>query len=149
MEVLAAMMILAIALLGIAQGQSGSVRTIIRSENLSQAMNLAEEKMNEIQLELRFQSFQAFPESEQGNFDDEKLENFHWERHLEQVSLGCFIPEAAVEEQDQMGLYAFAENIFEEAIRKIVVRVEWEERGRTQEVQLSQLYIRFQDIPRM
>lgn len=148
-EVLASLLLLAIALAGIVQGQNGSIRTVVRSENMAQAMQLAQSKMTETELSLQTQDFGAFQDKEHGDFGtDEKLKAFKWTRLLQKVDVGCFIPEDKGSQTDQQQSYfSLAKMIFKKAIRKIVVRVEWKEGVKKRQIQLTQLYIRFSDVP--
>lgn len=157
-EVIFALLILAIAVLGIIQGQSGSTRITLRSEAMAQALYLAEEKMTEMEVLLRSKTFVSLPEEEKGEFKDEKLKNFKWIRKLEKVELGCFIPQELTEGSGSgengeapsaaQGYFGLIEKIFENAVRKIKVSVEWAEGTKTKSVELSQLYVRFKDLPR-
>jgi len=146
-EVLASLLLMALAVTGILQGQSGSVRSVVRSEAMSQALALAEEKMTEIEIELQNRNFEVLPEQESGEYQDEQLRAFTWERRLERVDLGCFIPSRDTTSTEQQGFFALAQNIFERSIRKIVVEVTWTEGTRPLSTVLTQLYVRFEDIP--
>lgn len=149
LEVLAALMLFAIAIAGIIQGQTGSVRAIVRSEKLSQALALAQEKMTELEIEMGKTNFEAMKEEEAGDFDSEKLKEFKWTRILEKVELGCFLPDNPDNESNsiEQGVLSIAKQAFEKAIRKVIVRVEWEENNSTKSAQVVQLLVRFEDIP--
>ncbi len=154
-EVLIAISIFAIAILGFHQGQAGSVKMAFRSEKRSQAYALAQQKMTELELQLKNRSFQALPEEEKGDFKDEELKAFRWIRKLERIDGGCFIPApteesesgSIVENKGGGGLFELAQKIFEDAVRKIRVTVVWEENKKVQKATLSQLYVRWEDMP--
>lgn len=148
-EIVVALSLFAIAATGFLQGQSAVVRTTIRSEAMAQALALAELKMTETELELKFKGFEGFKEEDKGEFEPDKLKGFTWKREFQEVDLSCFMPQPSEnqEESNQGGIFSLASKIFEEAIRKIKVTVEWEEANKTKRVSLSQLYVRFKDIP--
>lgn len=153
-EVIFSLLILAIGVMGILQGQSGATRVALRSEAMAQALYLAEEKMTELEIQLRSKTFVGLPEEEKGDFKDEKLKEFKWNRKLEKVDLGCFIPKNISEggEGDQpqstaQGYFALVEKVFENAVRKIKITVEWEDNNQTKSVELTQLYVHFQSLP--
>lgn len=146
-EVLASLLLMAIALTGIIQGQSGSIKSVVRSEKLTQAFYLAQQKMTDAEVELKKSNFEALPEEQKGEFEDEALKEFRWHIRYERVDLGCFLPENASDSRDQSGgFFSLAQGIFERAIRKIVVVVEWNEGETLRSAQLAQLYVRFEDI---
>jgi len=155
-EVIFALLILSIGVLGIIQGQSGATRVVLRSEAMAQALYLAEEKMTEMEILLRSKTFVSLPDEERGEFKDEKLKNFKWVRTLEKVDLGCFVPKSLTEGETEsgeapsaaQGYFALIEKIFENAVRKIKVNVEWTEGNKPKSVELTQLYVRFKDLPR-
>lgn len=151
-EVIAALALLSLALLGIVQGQSGSVRSIVRSEALAQAVLLAQDRMTELETQILRNNFESFPEEESGEFEGPGLENFRWTARIERVEVACFLP-AAPEEQtgtgaEAAGLMGFAENIFENYVRKVSVVVEWEGSNRPLQAELSQVIVRFAEIPK-
>jgi len=146
-EVLAALLLFALAILGITQGQSGSVNSILRSESMTQAAALAEQKMTEIELELQKKNFESMKEEEKGEYKDEKLQQFKWIRLIEPVDVGCFLPDKDDASDEQQGFLSLVRKIFEKSIRKIVVRVEWMEGAKTRSTQYVQLYVRFEDLP--
>ncbi len=155
-EILFALGILAVALLGFHQGQSSAVKMVVRSETMTQAMGLAQMQMNDIELQLKRKSFQNFLEEEKGEFKDERLKMFTWVRKIETVDLGCFMPGASTPEENQesetSGQDAFvslAQKVFEQAVRKIKVTIYWEEGGQKRELNLTQLYVRFEDLPKI
>jgi prepilin-type N-terminal cleavage/methylation domain-containing protein len=145
-EVLVTLGLMAIAFLGFHQGQAGSVKMAVRAEMRSQAYALAQKQMTEIELQLRTKGFQGFLEEESGSFKEEEFKPFRWTRKLEKVEIGCFIPAPATE-GPEAGFYQIAQKIFTEAIRKIRVTVLWEENKRAQKISLTQLYVRWEDIP--
>lgn len=159
LEVLVSIAILAIALLGFYQGQASVTRLAVRSEAMSQALYLAEQKMTELELQLRNKTFVSLPEEEKGDFKDEHFKEFKWKRELEKVDLGCFIPKELISgggdsEQGQnaqasaaQGLFAMIDKVFENAVRKIRVTVEWTEGNKPRSVTLAQLYVRYKDLP--
>lgn len=145
-EVIAALMIIAIAFTAIVQAQGGSVRTVLRSENLSQALGLAQDLMTELELQMRRQNLASFPQDESGEFQEEKLQAFRWTRKLEPVNLACFIPTG---DSSQTGTFQAAEQIFERGVRKASVIVEWDEGRETRSAELTQLLIRFEELPQL
>lgn len=153
-EVIVSLLILSIAILGIFQGQAGSTKIVRRSEAMAQALNLAEEKMTEIELQLRQKTFVSLPEEEKGEFKDEAFKGFKWKRELEKVSFGCIFPESLLNPVGEGGqtaenpISSLVEKVFENAVRKIRVTVEWQEGDKTKSTELVQLYVRFQDLPR-
>lgn len=149
LEIFVAVFLMSLILVAVVQGQVGSVNRVVRSEKMSQALALAEEKMTELEIELQRKNFESFPDEEKGEFDDEKLQEFTWIRYLEKVDIGCFVPQQQQQEdgaqtQPILGLF---EQIFERAVRKVIVRIEWEEAGQTRGTELVQLYVRFEDMP--
>lgn len=144
-EVLATVLLLAIALLGFYQGQAGSAKLSRRSEMRAQAYYLAQQKMTEIELQLKNKNFQALPDEEKGEFKEEEFKAFRWVRKLEPIEVGCFLPTPP--EGEDSGFYSMAKKIFGEAIRKIRVTVVWEENKKIQKAVLSQLYVRWDDLP--
>lgn len=161
-EVIFSLLILSIGLLGIFQGQSGATKVIIRSEAMAQALNIAEEKMTEIEIQLKNKSFISLPEEEKGEPKEEKLKQFKWVRKLEKVEMGCLIPEALFgggnsDKDDKSGaggaaaglggIPTLVKQVFETNVRKIIVIVEWSEGNQKKSVELTQLYVRFKDFP--
>lgn len=150
LEVLWALVILSIAVLGFYQGQSGVVQVSVRSEHLAQAVELAQAQMSELEILAKKKNFEALPDEEKGEFKDEKLNSYRWIRKLEKIELGCFIPTPKGDEQrdaSQDGQLAFAQKVFEQNIRKAVVTVEWLEGQKTRSTSLAQLLVRFEDLP--
>lgn len=147
LEVIAAVSLMAIAVAGIAQGQSGSVRNVIQSEKLSQAYFLAQAKMTETEIDVQKKGFLAFLEEEKGEFEDEKQKEFRWVRRMEQVDLGCFIPEADNDNPNQPLHLTIAKDFFQQAVRKIVIEVEWDEGSQTRFASLAQLFVNYRDVP--
>lgn len=152
-EVIFSLLILAIGVMGIIQGQSGATKVTLRSESMAQALYLAEQKMTEMEILLRSKTFISLPEEEKGEFKDEHFKAFKWNRKLEKVELGCFIPKDVSQGKEgeaqntAQGYFALVEKIFENAVRKIKVTVEWPEGSKTKSVELTQLYVRYQDLP--
>lgn len=146
LEVIVSLVILAVALLGFHQGQSSSVRLSMRSEKLAQATELAQQKMTEIELQLRKKNLGTFQEEEKGEFKEEAFKEFKWNRKLEKVNLSCFLPKPQTEKEGQQGYYAIAEKYFENSMRKIKVTVEWQEGSKTKSTHLTQLYVDFPNI---
>lgn len=147
-EVIAALLIIAVAFTAIAQAQGGSIRTVLRSEKLSQAIGLAQDLMTDLEIEVQKKNMAAFAEEETGKFDEEKLSEFRWVKQMEPVDLSCFVP-TGDEASEQAGFVQLAEGIFEKAIRKAVIRVEWDEGTETRSAELSQLMVRFEEIPKL
>lgn len=149
LEVLAAILLFSIAVVGIIQGQSNSVRAVVRAENMTQAIALAEQKMTELEIDVQKNSFvEAFNDEESGEFEQEGLEDFRWTIILERVDLGCFIPVPEEGQSAQQGgLLQVVQNFFERSVRKAIVRVEWDEGNQTRSAQLVQLLIRFEGLP--
>lgn len=148
-EVLASLLLMAIALTGIIQGQSGSIKTVIRSEKLSQAYLLAQQKMTDIELELQNKNFEAMPDEQKGEFKSELLKEFRWMIKLDRLDIDCFLPRSNSADGSEMaGSMQFVRDILERTTRKIVVQVEWQEGEQTRFAKLAQLYVRFQDIPK-
>jgi type II secretory pathway component PulJ len=147
LEVIAAVSLLAIAAVGIIQGQAGSVRNVVQSEKLSQAAFLAQQKMVDTELEIEAKGLQAFLPEEKGDFEEESLKSFKWVRRLEPIDLACYWPEAGNEEERSsdpaMGMIS---QIFENFVRKVVVEVEWTEGNKTRFASLSQLFVHEEGI---
>jgi len=135
---------MAVAVLGIYQGQASAVRATLRAQYRAQATALAQDKMTEIEIIAKKKGFLAIPAEEKGEFKDDKLKRFTWVRTLEKVDLGCFIPQQSKDEQS--GFFALAARIFEQAVRKIKVEVMWTEGKNVRREILSQLYVRFEDL---
>ncbi len=152
-EVIFSVLILAIGLLGILQGQTGATRVALRSESMAQALYLAEMKMTELELSLRQKTFESLPEEEKGEFTNETLKGFRWKRVLEKVDIGCFVPKALTQgnaEEGQtsgQGMFGFVDKIFEQAVRKIKVSVEWGEGKSARTIELVQLYVNLSQLP--
>lgn len=146
LEVLATLLLFSIAFTGIIRSQGGSTRAIVKSEKLAQAVALAEQKMTELEIEAQKKNFQAFDDEERGEFDGEGLENFRYVVELEPVDLGCFLPDLGDSNLTEQGAFQLAQNIFEQSIRKVKVRVEWDDQS-TQSAELVQLLVRFEDLP--
>ena len=152
LEVLAALFILSIAVFGIYQGQSNLVRMTIRSEHMAQALGLAQQKMVETELELRDKSLAGLLDEETGEFKGEAFKAYKWTRKLEKVSAGCLFPSPKDSEETQPsdpfgGIFSMAEKVFENNVRKIKITVSWEEGNKKREINLSQLYVSFKEIP--
>ena len=146
-EVLIALSFLSIAILGFHQGQSGSIRLAKRAESKAQAIALAQMQMTETELLVQKKGFQSFGDSEKGEFKEE-FSKFKWERKLTKVNLGCFMPTPKTDDNSgQAGFFELAQKFFESAVRKIEISVDWEEAGKIQKVTLTQLYVRFEDLP--
>ncbi len=119
-----------------------------KAESKAQALALAQMEMTKTELKIQKQGFTSFLDSEKGEFEDKSFERFRWTRQLTKVNLGCFMPAPKSKDgKDQAGFYQLAQEFFEKAIRKIEVTVLWEEGGKTQKATLSQLYVRFEDLP--
>ncbi|TVQ80409.1 MAG: prepilin-type N-terminal cleavage/methylation domain-containing protein [Bradymonadales bacterium] len=151
-EVIAAVSLLALALLGILQGQSGSVQSIVRSEAMAQAYLLAQQKMTELEIEVSRTNFEAIDEERTGRFEEPGLENFRWIQRLEFVEAGCFIPAppegAEGSGAQSAGYFGAIEDIIQQHVRRLSVEVIWEGSNRPLRANLSQLFVRFADIPR-
>ncbi len=147
-EVLASLLLMAIALTGIIQGQSGSIRTVIRSEKLSQAYLLAQQKMTDIELELQSKNFEAMADEQKGDFESDLLKDFRWKIKLDRLKVDCFLPgSGAGSDLASGGVMQIVRDVLEKTTRKIVVQVEWNEGDQTRFAKLAQLYVRFQDVP--
>ena len=147
LEILFTLVLLAITVASINQGQAGAIKTTVGAQLRAQATALAQGKMTEIELTLKRKSFLALPAEEKGDFKNERLDRFKWIRTIENVDLGCFIPQEAKEDgQEQSGFFSIAEKVFEKAVRKIMVEVTWEEGPNTRRESLTQLFVRFEDI---
>jgi type II secretory pathway pseudopilin PulG len=147
LEVIAAVSLLAIAAVGIIQGQAGSVRNVLQSEKLSQAYFLAQQKMIDTELEIVAKGLQAFLPEEKGEFDDEALKEFKWVRRLDPIDIACYWPEAGSEDNraadPAMGMIS---QVFENFVRKVVVEVEWIEGNKTRSASLAQLFVHEEGI---
>jgi prepilin-type N-terminal cleavage/methylation domain-containing protein len=154
LEVLAALFILSIAVFGIYQGQSNLVRITVRSENMAQALGLAQQKMVETELELRDKSLAGLLDDESGEFKDEVFRDFKWNRKLTRVSAGCLFPSSQNSDEGPENtatpfgdIFSIAEKVFENNVRKIQITVSWKEGNKDRQISLSQLYISFKEIP--
>jgi len=150
-EVIAAVALLSLALLGIVQGQAGSVQSIVRSEALSQAYLLAQDKMTELELELLRTNFEALPAQASDTFKEPGLENFRWTTEIEAVETACFMPPQSGDLQGDgaqaAGVMGFAQQLFDNHTRKVTVRVEWLGSNRPLVAEFSQIFVRFADLP--
>lgn len=149
LEVIVALAILAVAVLGFHQGQSSVVRVTLRSESMAQAVALAQMQMTETELALKNKPFQNFLEDEKGEFKDEKLKTFTWRRQFTKVDISCFIPQQETQPEGQGGILAIAQKVFEQSVRKIKITVVWKEGEKAREASLTQLYVRFEDLPKI
>lgn len=140
-------MIFAIAVLGFRYGQSGTAKMVINAERQAQALTLAQKQMAEIEIMLRNKNLSAFPDEEKGEFKDEAFKEYKWIRKLEKVNLGCFMPTQAGNNSQKDGVTKTFEDIFNNAVRKIKVTVEWKEGNKTRSQSLSQLYVHFSEFP--
>lgn len=145
-EVLVALMILAIALLGFRQGQSSTVKLAVQSEKQAQALTLAQKQMTETEIMLRKKNFQGMPEEEKGEFKDEAFKEYKWIRKLEKVDLGCFMPKQKGKDANEQGVFSIFDKLFDNSVRKIRITVEWSDGKQTRSKSLTQLYVRFEDI---
>jgi prepilin-type N-terminal cleavage/methylation domain-containing protein len=146
LEILMALALMATAVLGIYQGQASAVKATVRSEYRAQATALAQEKMTELEIILKKKGLQTIPEEEKGEFKNKKFERYKWIRKVTRVDLGCFIPQEVDENGEQSSFFSLASDVFEEAVRKIQVEVEWNEGKRTHREVLTQLFVRFEDV---
>jgi hypothetical protein len=144
---LGALMIFAIAILGFRYGQSGTAKMVMNSERQAQALSLAQRQMTELEIQLKNKTLKSIPEEEKGDFKDEAFKEYKWIRKLEKVDLGCFMPKQPGEGSQKDGITATFEKIFDTAVRKIKVTVEWKEGNKTRSQSLTQLYVRFQEFP--
>lgn len=139
-------MLMSIAFLGFYQGQAGSAKMAARAEFRSQAYALAQKQMTELEIQLRTKGFQGFGDEEEGSFKEEEFKAFRWNRKFEKVDVECFLPAPSSDSPDA-GFYQMASKIFEQTIRKIRITVLWEENKKVQKISLSQLFVRWDDLP--
>jgi len=150
LEVLAALALMSFTVLYIHQGMANTVKATLRSQFRAQATALAQQKMTEVEIEVKAKGFLALRDEEKGEFKNDKLNRFVWKRRLERVDLGCFIPQAPGDEEGGgSGYFGLAAKAFEQAVRKIVVEVEWVEGTTKHKSVLSQLYVRFEDLAKL
>lgn len=147
LEMLGALMIFAIAVLGFRYGQSGTAKLVINAERNAQALSLAQQQMTETEILLRSKNLKAMPDEEKGEFKDDAFKDYKWTRKLEKVDLGCFMPTSTNGESSKDGITKTFEDIFDTAVRKIKVTVEWKEGNKTRSQSLTQLFVRFQEFP--
>lgn len=145
-EVLACLMIMGIAFLGFYQGQAGSAKMALRAETRAQAYALAQKQMTELELQLRNKGFQGFTDEEEGSFKEPEFKSYRWQRKFEKVDVGCFLPEPNPD-TPEAGFFQMASKIFEQTIRKMKITVAWEENKKVQRVSLTQLFVRWDDLP--
>lgn len=95
-EVLGAMMILSIALVALIENQSSSLQMTKKSLLLDQATSLAQGKLAELTVQANSKSLSEFPESGEGEFEDEALERFSWRYQTQPVAAPDFAAMAKV-----------------------------------------------------
>lgn len=95
-EVLGAMMILSIALVALMENQSSSLQLTKKSLLLDQATSLAQGKMAELTVQANSRSFAEFPETGEGEFEDEGLQRFSWRYQTQPVEAPDFAAMAKV-----------------------------------------------------
>lgn len=147
LEVVVALVLMAIALSAIFQNQGANLRAAQRAENMAQAIYLAQEKMTEIEIEASKKSMEALRDEESGEFTEDKLKKFKWKTKVEKVDIGCFFPSKEESNSEEQGFLSLLEKVFERAVRKAVVVVEWEEAGKTHTAKVAQLLVNFQELP--
>lgn len=146
-EILAALAILAIAILGFRNGQTGVAKLTIASERNGQALALAQKQMTELEINLRSKGVKGVPDEEKGDFKDDAFKDYHWVRKLEKVDVGCFMPKEPGKNSTEDGVTQIFDKVVQELVRKLVVTVEWEEGNKKRSQSVAQLYVDFKNMP--
>lgn len=134
LEVMVAVAILAIALLGLINFQGQSMFIVGRAEKLTLATFLAREKMGEVLLKIEKDQLEkgVFPEEdegEEGTFD-KPYEKFKWSSKIRKVG----IPAPGGEEgSPTMLMFKMVTDQIKDLVREVKLTVSWEELGKEQD----------------
>jgi general secretion pathway protein I len=155
-----ALAVLAVALTYIAQSQQQSVRMTNRAKLVSVATLLAREKLVDLEDKLFEDGFSDFEQTEEGDFREEGFERFRYELVVDKVELPSSIKpddlaHAASDEAEkspgggaalggmmgvgakQMSMYFdLFRNILEQSIRRVQLKVIWDEGSLEQSISL-------------
>jgi prepilin-type N-terminal cleavage/methylation domain-containing protein len=149
LEVMAAVAILALTLVVLLSVITNNVRSTTHSQMITTATFLARGKMVSLEDTIIENGFQDLDEEEEGTFEEEGFPSFSWTSAIEKIELPTDIGEKAQQsageasqQKDPMqaltgmvgGLMgAFIEPVrvgLEESVRRVTLRVFWDERGR-------------------
>jgi prepilin-type N-terminal cleavage/methylation domain-containing protein len=152
LEVMAALAILALTLIVLLNIITNNVRATTHSHMITTATFLARGKMVAMEDKIIEKGFQDLNEEEDGTFDEDGFPNFSWASSIEKIELPSDASEKvqkssgeASQNKDPMqaltgmvgGLMgAFLEPIrvgLEESVRRVTLRVFWNERGRPEQ----------------
>jgi prepilin-type N-terminal cleavage/methylation domain-containing protein len=149
LEVMAAVAILALTLVVLLSVITNNVRSTTHSQMITTATFLARGKMVSLEDTIIEKGFQDLDEEDDGTFEEEGFPSFTWTSAIEKIELPTDVGEKvqqssgeASQQKDPMqaltgmvgGLMgAFIEPVrvgLEESVRRVTLRVFWDERGR-------------------
>jgi general secretion pathway protein I len=155
LEVMVAVAILSTTLVVLLQIVTNNVRATNHAKLTTAATFLARNKMSDIEDQVLYEGFSTDTESAKGTFKDEgkEYEKFRWETNIERIELPTDLAQrtqdtartASNDAKDPMAMMtgflggmmsAFIEPIkngLQESVRKITVRVIWQETGRAEQ----------------
>lgn len=134
LEVMIAVAILAFSFLALLNFQGQTMFRVGRSERLTLATFLANQKMGDIllQIEKEYVQQRVFPEdkSDGGTFE-KPYERFRWEWKIRKVE----IPTPSAEEgSPMMAMFSMVANQIRDMVREVKLTVKWEELGKEKNI---------------
>jgi general secretion pathway protein I len=152
LEVMAAVAILALTLVVLLSVITNNVRSTTHSQMITTATFLARGKMVSLEDTIIEKGFQDLDEEDEGTFEEDGFPSFSWSSSIEKIELPSDVAEKAQQsageasqKKDPMqaltgmvgGLMgAFIEPVrigLEESVRRVTLRVWWNERGRPEQ----------------
>jgi general secretion pathway protein I len=154
LEVMVAFAILSLTLVVLLGIVTNNVRATNHAKQTTSATFLARAKMVEIEDQILYNGFSTDTENEQGTFKDDGFPQFRWETSIERVELPTDLAQKTKDEaadkskeaKDPMSMItgfmgglmsSFIEPIrigLEESVRRVTVRVIWDEAARPEQV---------------
>jgi general secretion pathway protein I len=152
LEIMVAVAILSATLVVLLEIVTNNIRATNHAKLTTAATFLARNKMSDIEDQILYEGFSTETENDKGTFKDEgrEYDKFRWETSIERIELPTdmtqktqdMAKESANEAKDPMAMMsgflggvmsAFIEPIrvgLQESVRKVTVRVFWDENGR-------------------
>jgi general secretion pathway protein I len=150
LEIMVAVAILASTLVVLLEIVTNNIRATNHAKLMSTATFLARTKMSDLEDTVLYQGFTSDTETAKGTFKDEGFSQYRWESVIERIELPTDITQKTQDQarstsndaKDPMSLMtgflggmmsAFIEPIrigLQESVRKVTVRVFWDENGR-------------------
>lgn len=132
LEVMAAMAILAVSLVAIFNAQSQSMKMSERAGYITKAMNLAQARLGELELEVLEKGFDVLEEEDNGNFEDADFAGYRWAYTSDNIRIPLVSVNEDTKSVSDNSLLKTAQDMLEKSIKEVRLKVYFKD-GRSED----------------